>query len=154
MAPSWGFYLQSPAVDLCPDCHDVPPAMNLQRETQAAALEHSSAHRIAASLRQRLLAGHWPTDRRLPSVRTLARRESVGLGTVQAAYQLLQQEGLVEARSRVGWFVVPTSRRRRQTDALSALRQSIQPAIRRALESGLNRYLVRREFLQIVRETR
>jgi len=128
--------------------------MNRQLQEQASASEDSSAHRIADSVRQRLLAGHVPRDRRLPSVRSLARRESVGLGTVQAAYQLLKQEGLVEARKRVGWFVVPRSRRRRQTVALSALRRSIQPAIRRALETGLSRQLVRSEFLQIVRETR
>jgi len=128
--------------------------MNRQLQEQASASEDSSAHRIADSVRQRLLAGHVPRDRRLPSVRSLARRESVGLGTVQAAYQLMKQEGLVEARTRVGWFVVPRSRRRRQTIALSALRRSIQPAIRRALETGLSRQLVRSEFLQIVRETR
>ena len=128
--------------------------MNRQLQEQASASEDSSAHRIADSVRQRLLAGHVPRDRRLPSVRSLARRESVGLGTVQAAYQLLKQEDLVEARKRVGWFVVPRSRRRRQTVALSALRRSIQPAIRRALETGLSRQLVRSEFLQIVRETR
>ncbi|MBI92887.1 MAG: hypothetical protein CME05_06680 [Gemmatimonadaceae bacterium] len=37
---------------------------------------------------------------------SLAHRESVGLGTAQAVYQLFKQEGLVEAKERVVWFVV------------------------------------------------
>ena len=108
----------------------------------------NSVECIASRLRQQLLAGDMPEDVPLPSVRTLARRHSVGPATVQAAYRALAAEGLVRSRPRVGWFVVPRAGQIRRRKALASLRMSIQSPLRGALASGLSRHLVRREILR------
>lgn len=54
----------------------------------------------------------------MPSVRLLARRESVSISTVVAAYELLERRGWVEARARSGYFV-----KNRSEDTLSAPKQ-------------------------------
>ncbi|MDF1752184.1 MAG: PLP-dependent aminotransferase family protein [Verrucomicrobiales bacterium] len=48
---------------------------------------------------------------RMPSLRTLARDRGVSLTTVQSAYEVLENRGLIEARPRSGFFVCPRIRR-------------------------------------------
>ncbi len=124
--------------------------MKSKESTSQLDASHSSAERIASRLRLHLLAGKVPEDLRLPSVRTLARRYSVGPATVQAAYRALAAEGLVEARPRLGWFVVPRAGRMRRKKALANLQLSVRKPIRCALDSGLSRYVVRREILRML----
>jgi len=59
------------------------------------------AGRFAERIAQRLM----PPGARLPSVRDCARRHGVSPSTVVGAYDLLQAQGLVEARPKRGFFV-------------------------------------------------
>ncbi|CAM4365449.1 MAG: PLP-dependent aminotransferase family protein [Comamonas sp.] len=64
-------------------------------------LTQQLAERLAERIRMRLL----PAGTRLPSVRECARQQNVSAYTVVAAYDLLQAQGLVEARPQRGFFV-------------------------------------------------
>ncbi|MFN7725502.1 MAG: PLP-dependent aminotransferase family protein [Rubrivivax sp.] len=72
------------------------------------------AQRFAERIAQRLL----PAGARLPSVRECAQRHQVSTSTVVSAYDLLQAQGLVEARPQRGFFVrVDTADGRRLASA-------------------------------------
>jgi DNA-binding transcriptional MocR family regulator len=72
----------------------------LQRGALASLAEQLAAH-YAERVRSQSLA----TGSRLPSVREAARRHALAPSTVVAAYDLLQAQGLVEARQQRGFFV-------------------------------------------------
>jgi DNA-binding transcriptional MocR family regulator len=76
------------------------PAQALSHRADTTLIEQLTA-RFSERIRQRLLA----PGARLPSVRDCARRHGVSPSTVVAAYEQLQAHGLVEARSRRGFFV-------------------------------------------------
>ena len=60
---------------------------------------------IAESIARPIRAGTLARGERVPSVRELARRHGVSLGTVLQAYRMLEDSRLIEARSRSGYFV-------------------------------------------------
>ena len=64
-------------------------------------LTQQLAERLAERIRMHLL----PAGARLPSVRECARQHNVSPYTVVAAYDLLQAQGLIEARPQRGFFV-------------------------------------------------
>lgn len=68
-------------------------------------LTEQLAARFAQRIRARLLA----PGTRLPSVRECARQQGVSPATVVVAYDLLQAQGLVEARRQRGFFVRDTA---------------------------------------------
>jgi DNA-binding transcriptional MocR family regulator len=76
------------------------PAAPLARAA-GATLAEQMAQRFAERIEQRLLA----PGARLPSVRDCAARHQVSPSTVVSAYDLLQAQGLVEARPQRGFFV-------------------------------------------------
>ncbi|MBO8194370.1 GntR family transcriptional regulator [Streptomyces oryzae] len=66
--------------------------------------------RIAAELRRRIADGELAPGDRVPSTRQLAREWHVALATATKALAALRQDGLVEARPRVGTVVAPRRR--------------------------------------------
>ncbi|MEK8026432.1 PLP-dependent aminotransferase family protein [Pseudaquabacterium rugosum] len=79
----------------------LPPSDTLDRGTTAATL-HAQ---LATLYAERIRRGALTPGMRLPSVRDSARRHAVSPATVVAAYDLLQAQGLVEARRQRGFFV-------------------------------------------------
>jgi DNA-binding GntR family transcriptional regulator len=75
--------------------------VHLLSRQAALTLTQQLAERLAERIRTRLL----PAGARLPSVRECARQQGVSPYTVVAAYDLLQAQGLVEARPQRGFFV-------------------------------------------------
>jgi DNA-binding transcriptional regulator YhcF (GntR family) len=75
-----------------------------------AAEETPPYRRIVAAVRQRILDGELAPGDRVPSTRQLAAEWRVALATAAKAMAALRQEGLVEARPRVGTVVAPTVR--------------------------------------------
>lgn len=76
--------------------------MSIALSRQASqTLTQQLAERLAERIRMHLL----PAGTRLPSVRECARQQGVSPYTVVAAYDLLQAQGLVEARAQRGFFV-------------------------------------------------
>lgn len=76
------------------------PTPNLERGSLA-----TLAEQLAAFYGGRIRAGALTPGARLPSVREAARRHSLAPSTVVAAYDLLQAQGLAEARQQRGFFV-------------------------------------------------
>ncbi len=62
--------------------------------------------KLYEALRQEIIDGVWPFGARLPSRRQTARDRGVSVITVEHSYELLCQEGYIEARPRSGFFVI------------------------------------------------
>ncbi len=77
------------------------PSVPRPRDAEGQALHLRLAQRLREQLRQQCT----PPGTRLASVRACAREHGVNPQTVVAAYDLLQAQGLVEARARQGFFV-------------------------------------------------
>ena len=73
--------------------------------------------KLAETLGERIEQGYYRPGDRLPSVRALSQEHGVSLSTVQQAYRILEDGGLVEPRPKSGYFVPP----RRQAPALPAV---------------------------------
>ena len=58
------------------------------------------------TLRERITRGLWAYGDRLPSRRQTAREENLSVITVEHSYELLCQEGYIEARPRSGYYVI------------------------------------------------
>lgn len=80
-----------------------PPASALSRDSDQT-LTDQLAQRFADRIRQNWLA----PGSRLPSVRECAKTHAVSSYTVVAAYDQLQAQGLIEARSQRGYYVRQT----------------------------------------------
>ncbi len=85
---------------------DAPAADGTLLARAGATLAEQLAQRYAERIQQRLLA----PGARLPSVRDCALRHGVSPSTVVGAYDLLQAQGLVQARPQRGFFVRPEAR--------------------------------------------
>ncbi len=67
----------------------------------------SSAYlQLYETLREEITKGVWPYGARLPSRRQTARERGRSVVTVEHSYELLCQEGYIEARPRSGFFVI------------------------------------------------
>lgn len=118
----------------------------------AAPLERGALSTLAEQLAQwfaaRIHARALAAGARLPSVREAARRHGLAPSTVVAAYDLLQAQGLVEARAQRGFFVrdhgapalprnaVP-ARRAPPLDAATLVRSMFEHQGERALSPGI-----------------
>ncbi|MBR1584464.1 MAG: PLP-dependent aminotransferase family protein [Clostridia bacterium] len=58
------------------------------------------------AMREEIIQGAWPFGGRLPSRRQTARDRGVSVITVEHSYELLCQEGYIEARPRSGFYVI------------------------------------------------
>ena len=63
--------------------------------------------RVAGELAQAIQAGSLRTGDRLPSVRQLCQQHGVSASTITLAYRWLENQALVEARPKSGYFVAP-----------------------------------------------
>ena len=80
------------------------PRLPAEPALQRGALA-SLAEQLAGHYADRIRGGALAAGARLPSVRDAARRHVLAPSTVVAAYDLLQAQGLVEARQQRGFFV-------------------------------------------------
>ncbi|MFW5797072.1 MAG: GntR family transcriptional regulator [Spirochaetota bacterium] len=56
---------------------------------------------------EQILRGHWKPGDRIPSIREMAVSVEVNPNTVTRAYTLLGEEGIIENRRGIGYFVTP-----------------------------------------------
>jgi len=90
---------------------------------------------LAARLAAAMASGTLGPGERLPSVRVLAAREKVSVATAVAAYRHLENQRLVEARPKSGFFVLPRPLRLREPEAGKAVRERPEPV-------GVNRLVM------------
>lgn len=62
---------------------------------------------LEATLRDQIASGRWRVGERLPSIRSLCQDYDLSKITVQHALQRLEALGIIEARERSGFFVIP-----------------------------------------------
>lgn len=100
--------------------------------TETALLYLQLADKIAAAIQQGIIA----PGSKLLSVRDCARQRKLSINTVTAAYRLLEDKGLIEARPKSGYFVriqlpeptqplKPSRADERQADTLNAFIEAI-----------------------------
>ena len=115
---------------------NAPPAAealpSLQRDVLA-----TLAEQLAAFHADRIRAGTMAAGARLPSVRDAARRHGLAPSTVVAAYDLLQAQGLVEARQQRGFFVRSSPAAPELSLARTAVPRSAPPRDVAALMRGM-----------------
>ncbi len=64
---------------------------------------------LADNLIDHIQNGVYKVGEKMPSVRTLAKREQVSIATVNSAYAILEERGWVQAKPKSGYFVHRTS---------------------------------------------
>lgn len=103
---------------------------------------------IVCQIRELVLSGTLGEHAQLPSIRSLARQQRVGIVTVQRAFEDLEREGLIYARQGKGYYVarIPDEARRRRARELT--RRRLTGPVREARGMGLRD----REIETLVRE--
>lgn len=106
----------------------------------AATSEHRLFEQVAAHVAALIERGALRPGDRLPSVRRMARERRVSVATVLAAYEKLENGGLVEARPKSGHFVrrpmaAPPDPPRRPRLALSPTKVSVSAGVAALVES-------------------
>lgn len=67
---------------------------------------------ISDTMSQRIMAGEWAVDERIPSVREVAGSLGVNPNTVMRTFDHLQQSGIIYNRRGVGYFVSADAKER------------------------------------------
>ena len=91
---------------------------------------------LAQQLRWQIAMGFLTGDEPLPSVRQLSAELGINPNTIQKAYRLMEQEGLIYTLPGRGNFVTPAvnEQRRKQQEAQLAL---LEKDLKRAREMGI-----------------
>ncbi|MGB5996114.1 MAG: PLP-dependent aminotransferase family protein [Marinomonas sp.] len=85
--------------------NNVPPATDLTGRYAMTLYQD-----LSERLKEHIELGFYKPGDKLPSVRQLSQEHGVSISTVQEAYRQLEQEILVEARPKSGYFVVQKQR--------------------------------------------
>jgi len=105
---------------------------------------------LVRALRARLLAGAWTEGQTLPSVRVLGAREKVSLATVQRAYDILVDEGLLTAAPGKAYFPVMLDADQRRAAALAALHADVAPAVQDAVTAEVSEAAMKKLLHELV----
>ena len=99
---------------------------------------HPIYRQIADAVCENIIAGRWKEGERLPSVRSSAAEVQVNPNTMMRSYAYLQEQGVIENRRGLGYFVAPGA-----GEKIVALRR------RRFLEEELPRLFRSMELLGV-----
>lgn len=94
---------------------------------------------ISRQIREKILSGELLPETNLPSIRGLARKQHVSVITVQRAYEVLINEGLIHSRRGKGFFVSEIAEDSKQALAEERLVENIQFYLQSALAEGLKK---------------
>ncbi|MFO7889845.1 MAG: GntR family transcriptional regulator [bacterium] len=92
---------------------------------------------IVRQIRAHILAGDLRAGDSLPSIRGLAREQKVSVITVQRAYEILMQEGIIHSRRGKGFFVSKLQDSEKEEIAKDKLYNNIQRSVNSAVTEGL-----------------
>jgi GntR family transcriptional regulator len=107
---------------------------------------------IVRQIRAKILAGELAADADLPSIRKLAREQHISVITVQRAYEILENEGLIHSRRGKGFFVTELSDETRKKLARNRLQEILDPKIKASLAEGLSKEEIERIITKILKE--
>lgn len=93
---------------------------------------------IIRQVREQILSGAIPPDFALPSIRALAREQSVSVITVQRAYEALEGAGFIYSRRGKGFFAAPIENPDRRNIAESSLSEKLVAVFTSALNEGID----------------
>src|SRR5512136_1995303 len=75
-------------------------------ETPALTIKDGTRYeKLADTVRQQIDAGSYQAGERIPSVRESSQSRGLSMTTVLQAYRLLEDQGVLEARSQSGYYV-------------------------------------------------
>ena len=94
---------------------------------------------IADALRQAIAAGVFRPGEPVPSIRAQAVKLRINPNTIKRAYEELQRDGIIEARSGVGLFVTAGSGASAKTRMARDVKDVIGRAVGMGLAAGLSR---------------
>lgn len=92
---------------------------------------------IAEQFEADILAGVYPQDEYLPSIRGLAKDLKISVITTMKAYELLEQQGLVTAVHGKGYYVNAQDSEMLREQHLRKVEEALQEAIRAAKRAGM-----------------
>ena len=92
---------------------------------------------IVRRVRELILSGELGPHALLPSIRSLAKEQRVGIVTVQRAYEDLERDGMIYARQGKGYFVASITDESRQSQAMERAKKSLARPVGEALQMGL-----------------
>ncbi len=107
---------------------------------------------IVRQIRAKILAGELAADADLPSIRKLAREQHISVITVQRAYEVLENEGLIYSRRGKGFFVTEISDNKKKRMAKDRLWEILDPRIKAALAEGLRKEEIESIVTDILKE--
>lgn len=99
--------------------------------------DESLQSQIVRQIRAHILAGNLKAGEGLPSIRGLARDQKVSVITVQRAYEILMQEGVIHSRRGRGFFVTKLPDREKGRIAKEKLYKNLKRAVQTAATEGL-----------------
>jgi len=88
----------------------------------------------------------------LPSVRQVARDAAVNPMTVSKAYSRLESDGVVRRARGLGMEVLPVSTNGTLDERKQKFRESLEPALHRARQLGLNQKQIREVIASLIQD--
>ncbi len=92
---------------------------------------------IVEGFKRDILAGTWPPDAKLPSIRDLALELKVNPNTIARAFQDLEGQGVIYFKRGLGAFVSPQSREDRMKQAKQELAEHLRQLVTLARQFGI-----------------
>ena len=101
---------------------------------------------IVDHVRRAVAAGVFRPGESIPSLRAMALELVVNPNTVQRAYELLEREGLIEARKGLGMFVTANGVASALSDSEAAVRATFADGIRAGQAANMGEPQIRSAF--------
>ena len=109
---------------------------------------------IARQIRAKILSGELEAGYMLPSIRALAREQTVSVITVQRGYELLENDGLILSRRGKGYFVNELQIKEKKDLAKDRFKEKLQPVIKNALNEGMTDEEIRTTVEELIKSNK
>ena len=87
---------------------------------------------VKDDIEYKILTGVFAVGERIPTTRKIAKDYDIGLSTAQKVLNILCEEGVIESKRGVGYFVKPYTKKQIQTERRKKLEKDIMNAVEEA----------------------
>ena len=102
-------------------------------ESKSKALSHYIKWQdVKDDIEYKILTGVFAVGERIPTTRKIAEDYDIGLSTAQKVLNILCEEGVIESKRGVGYFVKPYTKKQIQTERRKKLEKDIMNAVEEA----------------------